>query len=409
MITADLEKERFQVNRIYFGAVVMAAAVGVSAVSVSAADASIMVQLDKETVEYTYTPGSEEYERSIKDLFNSFEDVTALDTVKKDLTVTSISPQGESLVLSLRLSIAEADAALQYSPLDYYDFKITDTDDNVIYDSEEAESSDIADTHKDITLGVFNDGATEDTKEYVIEYGINEEAAAVIGDDSIEGLDIELVSAVSSQADDTAGGVVQGTAPVATLKPKFELTATAAPQETAAAAESTPTEAPLGAAPTEIPEADSAKVKTIICGEDIAPGRYTVTGNANVRITTKDGEIISETTVTDGSDENVKGVKQFITSLEEGDIITITPISDEIKAAVNFEKTNSGSSSDTKNLTAASTTGRNTASPSATASSKTNPKTGDVSTTTAALASAMVISAAAAGCLEIVKRKKTVK
>ncbi len=409
MITADLEKERFQVNRIYFGAVVMAAAVGVSAVSVSAADASIMVQLDKETVEYTYTPGSEEYERSIKDLFNSFEDVTALDAVKKDLTVTSISPQGESLVLSLRLSIAEADAALQYSPLDYYDFKITDTDDNVIYDSEEAESSDIADTHKDITLGVFNDGATEDTKEYVIEYGINEEAAAVIGDDSIEGLDIELVSAVSSQADDTAGGVVQGTAPVATLKPKFELTATAAPQETAAVAESTPTEAPLGAAPTEIPEADSAKVKTIICGEDIAPGRYTVTGNANVRITTKDGEIISETTVTDGSDENVKGVKQFITSLEEGDIITITPISDEIKAAVNFEKTNSGSSSDTKNLTAASTTGRNTASPSATASSKTNPKTGDVSTTTAALASAMVISAAAAGCLEIVKRKKTVK
>lgn len=408
-----MEKERFWVKRIYFGAAFAAAAIGVNTAAVFAADANVTVSLDDEKAVYTYTAG-EELSAPLGELFGSFEDIGG-GAVKKTMTVTSEAERGEELVLSLRLSTDDADAALEYSPLDYYTFRITDPENNVIYDSAEAELSDPADKQKDITLGIFNTSEAEDTKEYVIEYGINAETAPAIGEELGGGVGIELVSAAyeGAQASPGASASAAPAAP-ATLKPKFELggaaSATAAPaaQPTATAqpaASEAATEAP---APTETAAAEE-KERKIICGEEIAPGRYTVTGNANVKIETKDGEIISETAVTDGSDESIKGVKQFITSIEKGDVITITPVAEGVKASVSFEKTNSGSSSGTKNVTAASASGKSTASPTASASSKTNPKTGDMSLTTAVLGSVMGVSAAAAGCLEVVKRKKSGK
>lgn len=401
-------------NRLYIGAAVTAVAVSISAVSVFAADSSVTIQVDTKNMTYSYTPGNEENTKSVKNLFSNFEEATVSESVDSELTITSDSDNGEDVEFGLRLSIDEADENAEYSVLDYYTFKITDTAGNVIYDSAESEPTEASALVKDIPLGVFNTDFTEDTKKYIIECGVNKEVADAVGSNAVDDMDILLTTslytneaATQPAATPSAGTVTPGAGP--TLKPQFELSATDVPSTVAPAETATPapTEtASASPAPTEAP-----KEKKIICGEDIDPGRYTVTGNANVRITTADGEMISETTVTDGTHEDVKGVKQFITSLEEGDVITITPISDDIKASVNFEKTNTGSSTDTKSTTAASTTSNRNSSSRATAtpkasSSKTNPKTGDAGVTTTVLGSIMGVSAAAAGSLEVIKRRK---
>lgn len=400
-------------NRLYIGAAVTAVAVSISAVSVFAADSSVTVQVDTKNMTYSYTPGNEENTKSVKNLFSNFEDATVSESVDSELTITSDSDNGEDVEFGLRLSIDEADENAEYSVLDYYTFKITDTAGNVIYDSAESEPTEVSALVKDIPLGVFNTDFTEDTKKYIIECGVNKEVADAVGSNAVDDMDILLTTslytneaATQPAATPSAGTVTPGAGP--TLKPQFELSATDVPSTVAPAETATP--APTETASTSPAPTEAPKEKKIICGEDIDPGRYTVTGNANVRITTADGKMISETTVTDGTHEDVKGVKQFITSLEKGDVITITPISDGIKASVNFEKTNTGSSTDTKSTTAASSTSNKKSSSKATAtpraSSKTNPKTGDAGLTTTILGSIMGVSAAAAGSLEVVKRRK---
>lgn len=396
-------------KRIYISAAVAAVAVSVSAGSVMAADSSIAVTIGNEDVTYSYTASDEVFADSIKNLFSELEDSAADETAESEMLIESSAVNNENIAVGLRLSIDEADADSEYSVLDYYTFRITDSNGDVIYDSADEEPAEENATEKDIPLGVFNTDFTRDSKKYTIELGVNEDVAASVSEKDVRDMDI-MVTAVKYEA---AAAETPVPSANATLAPKFELAPSEATDAPAAAEEATaaPTET---AAPTATPAAtESAEVKErkIICGEDIEPGRYTITGNANVRITTADGEMISETTVTDGT-HDVKGVDQFITSIEKGDIITITPISDDIKAAVNFERTNSGSSSETKSTTAASKAtsapGRNSASraTAAPSSSKTNPKTGDAGLTSAVMGSVMGISAAAAGSLEIIKRRK---
>lgn len=387
-------------KKIYFGAVLTAVAVSAGSIVAVAAESTVTVKVDSENLTYSYDAANGEYSESVADLLAA-EDENTSDKIVKEFSITSNTEEKGGIEFSLRITADENAVDDGFSVADYYFIKISDIDGNVIYDStvDEEEKND---SGIDIALGVFNTQFTEDTKSYIIEYGINPESGYTADMAEKYGIDVSIVSDVYSASAEDTNQDVSGITP--TLKPEFELntsdTTTAAVQEATPA----PTAAP-SAQPSE--SADEQKVKKIVCGEDIEPGRYTVTGNANVRIETKNGELISETVVTDGSDASIKGVKQFMTTLEDGDIITITPLSENIKAAVNFEKS---TGSDSKNATASSSSSnknsktQSTAKPSS--SSKTNPKTGDVGTTTTVLGSVMGISAAAAGSLEVLKRKK---
>lgn len=387
-------------KKIYFGAVLTAVAVSAGSIVAVAAESTVTVKVDSENLTYSYDAANGEYSESVADLLAA-EDENTSDKIVKEFSITSNTEEKGGIEFSLRITADENAVDDGFSVADYYFIKISDIDGNVIYDStvDEEEKND---SGIDIALGVFNTQFTEDTKSYIIEYGINPESGYTADMAEKYGIDVSIVSDVYSASAEDTNQDVSGITP--TLKPEFELntsdTTTAAVQEATPA----PTAAP-SAQPSE--SADEQKVKKIVCGEDIEPGRYTVTGNANVKIETKNGELISETVVTDGSDASIKGVKQFMTTLEDGDIITITPLSENIKAAVNFEKS---TGSDSKNATASSSSSnknsktQSTAKPSS--SSKTNPKTGDVGTTTTVLGSVMGISAAAAGSLEVLKRKK---
>lgn len=378
---------------------------GLGTVSAMAAVSNVSIKTDTKSLSYTYViDGDEVSAKSIKTLFEGIDTATS-EITQKNLEITSKTDEKDPIYLRLRLVVDNVTSDTDYSPLDYYIFTVKDESGDVLYTTEDELLSSPTALEKDIPLGVFNTSYDLDSRDLIIEYSVNEEVEPNVNPEDVSGMDIMLVTGIYSENDN----VPEAMLPV-TLIPN----ATAAPEAVTAAPEQEseqPTEAP-----TEIPqETEKPKEKKVICGEDIDPGRYVVTGNANVKITTADGDIISETTVTDSEDGSIKGVKQFITSIENGDVITITPISEDIKAVVNFDKTNSG----TKSTTAASSTSstsapRSTTRPASSSSSstsskstsKSNPKTGDDSLATISLISIMCLSGGAVGVLEVVKRKK---
>lgn len=402
-------------NKIYICAAVAAVSISMGAAYAATTVSNVSIKTGTKNLSYTYViEGEQESAKSIKALFNDFKDVTETKTVER-FEVSSKTDEKDPVYLRLRLTLDKALEGLEYSPLDYYSFTIKDADGELIYSTDDAELSEPEAVEKEIPLGVFNTSYTEDVRILNIEYCINSEVERNIDPDYVDDIDVMLVSSLYT-SDEEPPIAVQ---PAVTLKPQYAIE-TKAPEQASEAVET-----PVASA-TETPQASEApaateqpKEKKVICGEDIEAGRYVVTGNANVKITTADGDIISETTVTDGADESIKGVKQFITSLENGDVITITPISDDIKAVVNFDRTNSG----TKSTTAASSTTNNntsskkgsssaaktTSSTAKTSAAKTNPKTGDDGYATLSLVSIMCVCAGAVGGLEIVKRKKAAR
>lgn len=402
-------------NKLYICAAVSAVSISIGAASAAAAVSNVSIKTGTKNLSYTYViEGDQESAKSIKALFNDFEGVSVSPSMER-FEVSSKTDEKDPVYLRLRLTLDSAPEGLEYSPLDYYSFTIKDADGEVLYSTEDSELSETDAVEKEIPLGVFNTSYAEDVRILNIEYNINSEVEQYIDPEYVEDLDVMLVSSLYTSDEDIPAAML----PVATLKPNFEI-ATKAPEQSSGTTTENP-DAGETAAPqaSEAPaETEQPKEKKVICGEDIEAGRYVVTGNANVKITTADGDIISETTVTDGTDESIKGVKQFITSIEDGDVITITPISDDIKAVVNFDRTNSGtksttaSSSTTKNNNSSKTGTSSTAKPtsaSKTSSSKTNPKTGDDGYATLSLISLMCVSGGAVGVLEVVKRKKAAR
>lgn len=402
-------------NKLYICAAVSAVSISIGAASAAAAVSNVSIKTGTKNLSYTYViEGDQESAKSIKALFNDFEGVSVSPSMER-FEVSSKTDEKDPVYLRLRLTVDSAPEGLEYSPLDYYSFTIKDADGEVLYSTEDSELSETDAVEKEIPLGVFNTSYAEDVRILNIEYNINSEVEQYIDPEYVEDLDVMLVSSLYTSDEDIPAAML----PVATLKPNFEI-ATKAPEQSSGTTTENP-DAGETAAPqaSEAPAAtEQPKEKKVICGEDIEAGRYVVTGNANVKITTADGDIISETTVTDGTDESIKGVKQFITSIEDGDVITITPISDDIKAVVNFDRTNSGtksttaSSSTTKNNNSSKTGTSSTAKPtsaSKTSSSKTNPKTGDDGYATLSLISLMCVSGGAVGVLEVVKRKKAAR
>ena len=386
-------KGRFYVKKIYSSVAAAAVLLGVMSVKVFAASSpSVTVKSDSGNVSYTYTSGdTNEVVQSADKLFANISDVSPTKTETENIKITSMAKGGDSVELSLRLELDDKSKSYPVSPLDYYSFLITDGGGNVVYDSAQAEKTDAAAKTKDIPLGTFNAYFTNDVKSYTVAYTADKTVYDAVSKADVKNIKLYVVSRVADKEQTPAPIVAEATpsaAPAATLKPKFDLgeetTETAAPTESPKPEE------------TKAPEEQKAEGKKVVkeCGKDIDPGRYTVKGNGIVTITDSKGEQKLKKTVTDGKIEVEDGVKQFVATLEKGDVITVVPLEGAEKASVSFEKTN------TANTAAASTTNKKTA-----PASKANPKTGG-GTGMGLVAAGFGISALAIAVLAAVRRKK---
>lgn len=359
-------------KKIYISAIAMTAAAVCTASSAFAALSSVTAQTEYASISYAYDAGEDKVNK--ENASKLFDDFKKPDTPIK-LTVTSDSASGDVMEVFLRLTVGDGQ---DYTVLDNYDFKITDSSNTVIYDSDVSEKAKEGDTSKEISLAVINKIYTEETKDFTIVYKLDENAA------SSDAPTVELASRIYKDKvvyDSAVPTAIPTAVPTAEPTPVPALNlSTPAPEAT---------EAPTAEAPqeTEVPE---KKEKLIVCGTDIEPGRYIVSGNAKVTLLDESGNKVGEATVTDGKTDGVEGVKRFAINLSKGDIVKLEPIADGVKASVDFQKTNT---------TAVSSDG------TPAISSKSNPKTGD-NTTVNAMIALMAASALSAAGLEVFKRKR---
>ena len=129
-----------------------------------------------------------------------------------------------------------------------------------------------------------------------------------------------------------------------------------------------------------------------ICGEDIDPGRYTMTGNGKVHVYTENGELKSTIALKD-KNSSANGVEEYLINLTDGEKI-------KVESETKFTPYTATATAKPK-----ATSTKPTATPKTTAKpSKNNPKTGD-NTPIVALVSVGILAAGAFVFIEIKKRK----
>lgn len=377
-------------KKLYLCAAVVSAAVVFTTSPAMAADNSIKADLGKNSVTLTYTNTAIENTTDASKLMKNFSGMKESDNYATEtLTVTSIKTTGsEPIEVLIKLSDNNPGANNDASVLDYYNFKITDASGEIVYDTAEEGKTDSGVTEKYISLGEFNKGFSKDTKTYNVSCKIDKDVKAAVK--SADNLVIELA---------TAPIEAPTQAPVVTDAPEENTVTAEVTEEPAPTEEATElgTEAP---AETLTPDAPvKSTIKTV--GKDIDAGRYIVSGNANIKITDKNGKLKSEEVVTDGTlSKDAKGVKQFIVNLNDGDIITITPLEGQEKAPVSFEKTNTTAAASTDKNKSKTNTAKTAAE-----SKKSNPKTGDTGMAVGMIFGIMAVCGMGYGALEFLKRR----
>ena len=387
-------------------AAVFIAAVAYATQSLAAAP-SITVKSDKSDVTYTYTSssGSAEASADASKLFDSFNDATVEDYVSANLTITSESNDSDNVEVALRFSTDKTD--MEYSVLDYYDFRITDENGDVIYDSDNTDPTAPDASEKDVSFGIFNTESASDTKKFTVEYKIDETSSDNIDDKALDTLTVNVISQAVSDSDTEADYSVTITAETPEIPEIVE----------AATDKDEPNETPDGDGKKD----EDSDVKEIeyqaTCGKDLSPGRYTVTGKGIVKIEDSEGKEKSKTTIKDSTvSADIEGVPMSLVVLAEGDVITVEPLPGDEKPSIKFEKTNTGvAPASASSRPTPANDDRSTQVPQSSAANqraatpeprKSNPRTGDDSVQTAVISSMMLTAAAAIGILEVIKRKK---
>lgn len=228
------------------------------------------------------------------------------------------------------------------SPLNNYKITVIDASDKVIYDSETSPMSGSV-TYREIGLGRVEAGVDAT---YTVEYELI--------DDNVN---MSMISIeVGAKAIQTAT-VAPTAKPTQTLKPKYDFNNTSTKNEFVFDFDNEIGETDKTATGTSLKEIKK------ICGEDIPAGRFSVTGNGILKITSKNGKlkntyIVSETA--SKSDE----VKETAIVLEDGDVLIITPLDGQEKAKLKFGKIETDNE-------------KTTATPVKADTEKNNPKTGD--------------------------------
>lgn len=357
-------------------AVIISASAALSlSLSALAVNSSISVENgDKASkpVTYTYSTGNkEEAVKSIKTLMTSLSDLPKQSTAEQTLTVTSESAEGTPVSIKLRLTEADNNTPKPlgtgetHNELGYYNINITDKDGKIVY-SEDDKKTEYTEPFRDIPLGVFNKISDTESKTYSIKITVNKDNDKY--KTKAEKLDWLIVSDAYTAEASPVPTVTVTAVPVVTQAPK--------------PAENKNGELTLSAG-------------EYVCGKDIEPDRYAITGSGKIKIYRADGT--QKTTVAlKNKGESSNGVEEYIINLLDGEkLVTDAYITLKPHTA---PKTTASPKPSTKPKT--------TATPKAgTASDKTNPKTGDTAPIVLVFAVG-AMSIAAVIMIEIKKRKQ---
>lgn len=352
-----------------------------------AATSNVKVSGDEKSTSVTFSYSTDSQttaEQSIKNLMTNLKNLTSENSITQEITVLSESADLEPVTFSLRLEAAPQATAKTgpvqatatpgakiYTAFDYYNITVSDEQGNLLYSDNDSKQNNIGTTYKDIPLSVLNNnGKSSDTEKYVITVSVNKEAsdkASAAGK-----LDWKLV------ADGYSKVSVTSSTPTAA--------ATATPVVSASATASAATEAPTAAAVSEAPKATEKtrtngelSAGTYKVGEDIAAGRYRLTGDGSVKVYNPDGSLRTNIKLTT-EDNSTTAVKSYVLNLSDGNTVEVSgkiayePYSPSKATAAPSRA--SASPKATAKMAAVKSTVKPSASPSATA--KKNPKTGDV-------------------------------
>lgn len=371
--------------------------------SVMAASSSVSIKNNvagSKPVTYTYdSDKSGEIVKSIKSLMTKLSDLSKQDSVVQTLTISSETAGTAPVSFKLRLSVPDNASSTakpeavktpspeQYSALEYYNMQITDTNGNVIYSYEEDEKNEQQKTYKDIPLGVLNSSSRSENKIFNITLSINKDLKKSSIAKNAEKLDWSIVS-------DTYIDV-----PAQTAAPQITVTAAPDPQ---------PTDKQQSSVKEDKNGVITLAKGEYLCGSDIEPGRYTMTGDGKVHVYTSEGVLKTTIALKDKDDTSSKGVDEYLINLLEGEKVAVesdtqfTPYT-AAKATSSPKPTSSpkvSASPKTASKTSATATPK-----AAAANNKNNPKTGD-SAPIVGVSALGIIALGAFAFITIKKRKE---
>lgn len=383
---------------------VMAAVIFVCmSASVMAASSSVSIKNNvagSKPVTYTYdSDKSGEIVKSIKSLMTKLSDLSKQDSVVQTLTISSETAGTAPVSFKLRLSVPDNASSTakpeavktpspeQYSALEYYNIQITDTKGNVIYSYEEDEKNEQQKTYKDIPLGVLNSSSRSENKIFNITLSINKDLKKSSIAKNAEKLDWSIVS-------DTYIDV-----PAQTAAPQITVTTAPDPQ---------PTDKQQSSVKEDKNGVITLAKGEYLCGSDIEPGKYTMTGDGKVHVYTSEGVLKTTIALKDKDDTSSKGVDEYLINLLEGEKVAVesdtqfTPYT-AAKATSSPKPTSSpkvSASPKTASKTSATATPK-----AAAANNKNNPKTGD-SAPIVGVSALGIIALGAFAFITIKKRKE---
>lgn len=264
-------------------------------------------------------------------------------TVAKTQEITLKAEAG--VIASLRLEISEVPTAGNTTPLNNYNVTVTDADNNIVYNTATANQAKRNDSYKEIKLGELQ---ANEEKTYSVTYSLI--------DSTVDVSEISVTLAAKTNVEPTP--VPAPAEPTATLAPKFDFDSLDSTNEFIFdfADEFTDTES-------EDPTKTSKEIRKV-CGKDIPAGRFSVTGNGVLKITSANGSVKNELVIAENP-VNGNGVKTAVVLLETGDVLTITPLEGTEKARLKLNKV----TTDAVSATATPV--------QPVVDTKTNPKTGD--------------------------------
>ena len=337
-------------------------------------------------VTYEYAPDQlGENVRSIKPLMTKLDDLSKQSSVVQTLTISSESAEGDPVDFKLRLSMSEKTSndvkpeALktpspdEYNALNYYNIKVTDSNNKLIYSYANDDSKTDNSTYKDIPLGTMNSSANTENKIINVTVSVNKSLKNSDAAQYAEKLDWSIVSSVK----------------------KTETAETPKATEEVAKETTAPT-TEVTAKETTNPSVKEDKNGVVTLAQD----EY-ICGEGKVHVYTENGELKSTIALKD-KNSSANGVEEYLINLTDGEKIKVeseTKFTPYTATATAKPKATSTASSSTKATTKPTATPKTTAKPS-----KNNPKTGD-NTPIVALVSVGILAAGAFVFIEIKKRK----
>lgn len=318
------------------------------------------VDNSQSAIEFSYTVDTPTISvKSIKDKIDNLDALDNEDEIEHILKIESYSITKTPVKFSLRLEDTNEPTELEpnpsktdneYSVFDYYNFIVETLDGKILYDYKNAVKTDALAKYKDIPLITLNKDISDDSAELKITVSKNKELIDL--SDKAKKLDWEIVTDWYSLKNEN---------------------------------KDTDTETDI-----KKPVKVTLNSGTYKVGEDIIKGRYTVTGDANVKVYTEDETLRTNIKLTTDK-ESTTAVESYVMTLNtEGETVKIdgkaifTPYSPKKPEQTDADK-DTATNTDTASKT-----------------DKENPKTGD----TISLAIASAIMLMAIGAITVIEYKK---